>query len=285
MGVLKTIDLGVVRAVFRGNWNAATQYEFLNTVIHNNCMWQAVALNIPVGDEPIPGSQGGMSVSGSWVRLGQPGTPGNPGETGATFMPHVDENGYLTWTNDKGLPNPSPVYIKGPEGARGPRGLQGEAGPQGPQGEKGEKGEKGDPGSGAVNIGTGDSNILVTTAGDQVTIKLANEVVVDSVVSCVTFFPIDAAGSGYDVMQITNASDTFALNSVSLLTLPNVARFVTIIIDNKIQAAVDTWGPELRWEGPAPTVIEAGKHILQTMVVIEDQLPVAYVLSHKKYLA
>lgn len=285
MGVLKTIDLGVVRAVFRGNWNAATQYEFLNTVIHNNCMWQAVALNIPVGDEPILGSQGGMSVSGSWVRLGQPGTPGNPGETGATFMPHVDENGYLTWTNDKGLPNPSPVYIKGPEGARGPRGLQGEAGPQGPQGEKGEKGEKGDPGSGAVNIGTGDSNILVTTAGDQVTIKLAEEVAVGSLASAVTLSPIGAAGSEYDVIQITNASGTFNPNSISLLTLPGAARFVTIIIDNAIQAAVDTWGVAWRWEGPAPTVLEAGKHILQTMITIEDQMPVAYVLSHKKYLA
>lgn len=285
MGVLKTIDLGVVRAVFRGNWNAATQYEFLNTVIHNNCMWQAVALNIPVGDEPIPGSQDGMSVSGSWVRLGQPGTPGNPGETGATFTPSVSAAGVISWTNDKGLPNPSPVYIKGPQGAQGPRGLQGEAGPQGPQGEKGEKGEKGDPGSGAVNIGTGDSNILVTTAGDQVTIKLANVVVVDSVVSTVTFFPIDAAGSEYDVVQITNASGTFNPNSISLLTLPGAARFVTIIIDNAIQAAVDTWGVAWRWEGPAPTVLEAGKHILQTMITIEDQMPVAYVLSHKKYLA
>lgn len=285
MGVLKTIDLGVVRAVFRGNWNAATQYEFLNTVIHNNCMWQAVALNIPVGDEPIPGPQDGMSVSGSWVRLGQPGTPGNPGETGATFTPSVSDAGLISWTNDKGLPNPSPVYIKGPQGPQGPRGLQGEAGPQGPQGEKGEKGEKGDPGSGAANISSGDSNILVTTTGDQVTIKLANEVVVDSVVSTITFFPIGAAGSGYDVVQITNASATFNLNSVNLITFPNAARFVTIIIDNEVQAAVDTWGVAWRWEGPAPTVLEAGKHILQTMVTIEDGLPVAYVLSHKKYLA
>lgn len=34
-------------------------------------------------------------------------------ENGATFFPHVSESGVLSWTNDKGLPNPEPVNIKG----------------------------------------------------------------------------------------------------------------------------------------------------------------------------
>lgn len=37
----------------------------------------------------------------------------NNGENGATFTPHVDSNGYLSWSNDKGLKNPETVNIKG----------------------------------------------------------------------------------------------------------------------------------------------------------------------------
>lgn len=35
------------------------------------------------------------------------------GESGATFTPSVSEGGVISWTNDKGLTNPSPVNIKG----------------------------------------------------------------------------------------------------------------------------------------------------------------------------
>ena len=47
------------------------------------------------------------------------GSGGEPGEDGATFTPHVDEEGTLSWTNDKGLDNPEPVNIKGPQGDKG----------------------------------------------------------------------------------------------------------------------------------------------------------------------
>lgn len=33
------------------------------------------------------------------------------GASGATFIPHIDENKILTWTNDKGLDNPEPVDL------------------------------------------------------------------------------------------------------------------------------------------------------------------------------
>lgn len=89
---------------------------------------------------------------------------GGAGSTGATFTPSVSPDGVISWTNDKDLPNPDPVNIKGPEGPKGDTGPQGEPGQdgapgaQGPQGEQGpkgetgaqgpqgEKGEKGDPG-------------------------------------------------------------------------------------------------------------------------------------------
>lgn len=47
----------------------------------------------------------------------------NNGEfNGATFMPSVDKDGNISWTNDKGLENPSSQNIRGPQGIQGPQG-------------------------------------------------------------------------------------------------------------------------------------------------------------------
>lgn len=75
---------------------------------------------------------------------------------GATFTPSVDDNGNLSWTNDKGRENPATKNIKGPKGDTGPQGPKGETGAAGPRGPKGEagatggigpQGPKGDPGA------------------------------------------------------------------------------------------------------------------------------------------
>lgn len=63
--------------------------------------------------------------------------PGQDGEDGATFTPAVSTDGTLSWTNDKGLENPAPVNIKGPQGERG---LTGETGPTGAAGAPGKDG-------------------------------------------------------------------------------------------------------------------------------------------------
>ena len=47
---------------------------------------------------------------------------GGGGSGGATFTPSVSSDGVISWTNDKGLPNPDPVDIMGPEGPKGPKG-------------------------------------------------------------------------------------------------------------------------------------------------------------------
>lgn len=39
---------------------------------------------------------------------------GSSGGNGATFIPTVSSEGVISWENDKGLPNPEPVNIKGP---------------------------------------------------------------------------------------------------------------------------------------------------------------------------
>ena len=80
---------------------------------------------------------------------GTNGKDGVDGENGATFIPSVSAAGDLSWTNDKGLSNPTPVNIKGDKGDKGEQGLQGEKGDtglQGPQGEKGDPGEQGPKG-------------------------------------------------------------------------------------------------------------------------------------------
>lgn len=59
------------------------------------------------------------------------GGTGAAGKDGATFIPHVDSNGNLSWTNNKGLSNPTTVNIKGPKGDKGDKGDPGESGSTG----------------------------------------------------------------------------------------------------------------------------------------------------------
>lgn len=50
---------------------------------------------------------------------------------GATFIPHIAPDGTVSWTNNKGLQNPTPVNVKGPKGDPGERGAQGPKGDPG----------------------------------------------------------------------------------------------------------------------------------------------------------
>lgn len=59
------------------------------------------------------------------------------GEQGATFTPSMSENGTLSWTNDRGLDNPSPVNLTGPPGENGKDGKDGAAGASGADGKDG----------------------------------------------------------------------------------------------------------------------------------------------------
>ena len=59
---------------------------------------------------------------------------GSSGDGGATFIPSVSADGVISWTNDKGLPNPKPVNIKGVKGNKGDKGKAGENGKDGADG-------------------------------------------------------------------------------------------------------------------------------------------------------
>ena len=71
---------------------------------------------------------------------------GGTGQNGATFTPSVSLEGIISWTNDKNLPNPEPVSIKGDKGDKGDKGEQGETGEKGEKGDPGEPGAKGEQG-------------------------------------------------------------------------------------------------------------------------------------------
>ena len=63
---------------------------------------------------------------------------GQSGATnGATFYPDVSADGTISWTNDRGLPNPNPVNIKGGKGDKGDKGDTGANGKDGTNGKDG----------------------------------------------------------------------------------------------------------------------------------------------------
>lgn len=66
------------------------------------------------------------SVHNLWVNNGpMQGSPGETGEDGAVFIPSVDANGNISWTNDGGLENPVTRNIRGPAGPEGQKGEDG----------------------------------------------------------------------------------------------------------------------------------------------------------------
>jgi hypothetical protein len=67
------------------------------------------------------------------------------GENGATFIPSVSANGVISWTNDRNLPNPTPVNIKGGKGDKGDKGDAFKYSDFTTEQLKSLKGEKGDP--------------------------------------------------------------------------------------------------------------------------------------------
>lgn len=87
------------------------------------------------------------------------GGSGEAGADGVTFLPSVDAEGNLSWSNDGGLENPQPVNIKGPRGEQGPAGADGKNGQDGVTPHIGENG----------NWWIGETDTGVSAAVDAVT--------------------------------------------------------------------------------------------------------------------
>lgn len=76
----------------------------------------------PVGPA---GSQGATGPQGPAGPQGASGNDGADGANGTTFIPSVDANGIISWTNSDGKENPASVNIKGPRGDDGSTGPAG----------------------------------------------------------------------------------------------------------------------------------------------------------------
>lgn len=110
-------------------------------------------------------------ITAEKVSLWDSGTAGADGEDGATFTPSVSSDGTLSWTNNKGLDNPTPVNVKGADGTNGVDGAKGDKGDKGDPFTyddftaaqlatlKGEKGDKGDTGERGIQGVQGEQGI------------------------------------------------------------------------------------------------------------------------------
>nr|DAG44772.1 MAG TPA: collagen triple helix repeat protein [Bacteriophage sp.] len=74
---------------------------------------QTVNITGPQGDT---GAKGDVGPQGE---KGETGDVGPRGDKGTTFVPSVDADGNLSWSNADGLVNPETVNIKGPKGDKG----------------------------------------------------------------------------------------------------------------------------------------------------------------------
>ena len=74
-------------------------------------------------NDPAEGARlcikGDMGADGADGEDGLDGMDGVDGADGAVFIPSVDADGMLSWTNTGGLANPAPVNIRGPKGDPG----------------------------------------------------------------------------------------------------------------------------------------------------------------------
>ena len=186
-GPANTLSIGIVE---KGDEASAT--------ITGEAPNQTLNLVLPKGDQGIqgeqgqkgdkgdPGLQGPQGVQGIKGEKGDKGDSGPSGKDGATYTPEVSENGTLSWKNDKNLPNPDPVNIKGPKGdpgETGPKGDTGDTGPQGepgepgPQGSQGETGAQGEPGPvNSLSIGTVTTLYPNSTATATITGEAPNQI-------------------------------------------------------------------------------------------------------------
>lgn len=73
----------------------------------------------PKGEKGDKGEKGAEGPAGPQGPRGEKGDKGDPGEKGTTFIPSVDTDGNISWSNTDGIANPETVNIKGPKGDKG----------------------------------------------------------------------------------------------------------------------------------------------------------------------
>ena len=226
---------------------------------------------------------------------------------GATFIPNVDTDGNLSWTNDKELENPTTINIKGAKGDKGDRGEQGpigpkgdtgergpqgergeigpqgekgdkgDVGPQGPQGLQGEKGDKGDRGEQGPIGPKGDAG---TTSWNDLQDKpnipsiegLATEAFVEEKLAGLgsqpeTLVQVSVTGN---TLQLTKDKYQYSvLSSGNGISLPSVSSFAEIHLFFKTTSEITLVLPSVRWQ-TQPT-IQANKTYEFIFTYVKDE--------------
>lgn len=72
-----------------------------------------------IGPQGPQGPKGDKGDVGPQGEKGETGDAGPKGDKGTTFVPDVDTDGNLSWSNADGVANPETVNIKGPKGDKG----------------------------------------------------------------------------------------------------------------------------------------------------------------------
>lgn len=73
----------------------------------------------PQGPQGEKGDVGPQGPQGPQGEKGEAGDAGPKGDKGTTFVPSVDTDGNISWSNTDGIANPETVNIKGPKGDKG----------------------------------------------------------------------------------------------------------------------------------------------------------------------
>ena len=73
----------------------------------------------PQGEQGPVGPKGEQGDTGAQGEKGEVGDAGPKGDKGTTFIPSVDADGNISWSNTDGLVNPETANIKGPKGDKG----------------------------------------------------------------------------------------------------------------------------------------------------------------------
>ena len=145
---MSILNLGKVRPVLLGAYNEATEYKFLNGVSYNGSYYFYINETASTGNLPTDteywaiaaqkgdkGDLGASIVTAAFVdddmvfTLDDDTTvtlvgaktvlKGDKGDMGTIYTPAISEDGVLSFTNNGGLDNPTPVDLTGPQGDLG----------------------------------------------------------------------------------------------------------------------------------------------------------------------
>lgn len=167
---------------------------------------------------------------------------GPAGEAGATYTPAVSDDGELSWTNDRGLDNPKPVNI------RGPQGKEGSPGPQGPPGDNTAALEAAQ----VANEAAANANAAADAAGELApeVEQLKGDLDYISVKHEITNYGRDLTGNNVTVFAVNNSTLSFERDTgyVSAICSADSNNGFAIRIDNIPNAKDNAYDVSFRIE-------------------------------------